>query len=146
MQKYTLGFIFNKNLDHVLLMHKNRPDWQAGKVNGLGGKLFDGEDSIDCIAREIKEESNLDIQKERFVYIGNLSSDTFHMDVFGAVYDGSLADAQSMETEEVEWFQIESLPKNGIDKLSWLIHITLDKIKNNKIDNFEVKYFDDHRK
>jgi 8-oxo-dGTP diphosphatase len=141
MQKYTLGFIFDSTLNKVLLMHKTKPEWQAGKVNGLGGKVEEGEDGISCIKREVKEESNLDIEKESFVYAGVLHSDSFHMEVFCSIYTGNISDAKTLEEQKVEWFPIDSLPKNGIDNLFWLIHMTLDKIKNNKIENFEVKYF-----
>jgi 8-oxo-dGTP diphosphatase len=146
MQKYTLGFIFNKNLDHVLLMHKNRPDWQAGKVNGLGGKFEEGEDGISCIKREVKEESNLDIEKDKWIYAGVLYSQSFNMEVFCSMYEGDMEDAKTLEDEEIEWFPIEHLPSNTIDNIPWLIHITLDKLKNKKIETFEVKYFNSHRK
>lgn len=145
MKKYTLGFVFNKNLDHVLLMHKNRPDWQAGKINGLGGKLEEGEDGVSCIQREVKEESGLDIEKDNWVYAGVLYSESFHMEVLCSTHEGNMEDAKTLEDEEIEWFQIESLPKNTIDNLYWLVHITLDKIKNNKVETFNVRYFDLHR-
>ena len=32
MKEYTLGFIFTPALDHVLLVHKISPEWQAGKA------------------------------------------------------------------------------------------------------------------
>ena len=43
MKKYTLGFIFTPALDKVLLVHKISPEWQAGKINGVGGKIEEGE-------------------------------------------------------------------------------------------------------
>ena len=44
--EYTLGFVFDRDLQHVLLIQKQRPAWQAGKFNGIGGKLEAGEHTI----------------------------------------------------------------------------------------------------
>jgi len=51
----TLGFVFNG--DHCLLIQKNRPDWQKGRLNGIGGKLEPGEYVIPGVIREIEEET-----------------------------------------------------------------------------------------
>lgn len=70
MKKYTLNFIFNENLDLVWLIKKIRPAWQAGYLNGIGGKFEDGEDSFDCATREVKEESNLDVFRNDWIPVG----------------------------------------------------------------------------
>ena len=38
-KKYVTGFLFNDELDRVVLIHKNRPKWQSGMYNGVGGKI-----------------------------------------------------------------------------------------------------------
>ena len=42
INKYVLGFVFDLN-DRVLLITKNRPEWQDGLLNGLGGHVEEGE-------------------------------------------------------------------------------------------------------
>ena len=37
--KYVVGFAFNKEKTKVLLIKKTKPDWQAGQLNGIGGKI-----------------------------------------------------------------------------------------------------------
>lgn len=37
MTFYVAGLAFSTDLQHVALIKKNRPDWQAGKFNGIGG-------------------------------------------------------------------------------------------------------------
>ena len=140
MKKYTLSFIFNSTLDKVLLIHKLTPEWQVGKINGLGGKIEQGEDSLTCIMREIKEESNLDTEKEKWNYIGTMGSQSWTADVFCYVYLGNIADAKTMEAEKIEWFPLDSLPLNMIENLHWLIPLSLDKLKNNHIESFSVHY------
>ena len=39
MQKYSLGFVFDLPVEKVLLIEKQRPEWQKGKLNGIGGKI-----------------------------------------------------------------------------------------------------------
>ncbi|PIE64548.1 MAG: 7,8-dihydro-8-oxoguanine triphosphatase [Desulfobacterales bacterium] len=45
----------------TLLVHRNgrRDDQHFGKYNGLGGKMEPGEDILQCICREIKEEAGI---------------------------------------------------------------------------------------
>jgi 8-oxo-dGTP diphosphatase len=124
-------------------MHKTKPAWQNGMVNGLGGKIEQGEGMYDCIVREIKEESALETQKDKWIFVGKVSSDTVSLDVLGYVYEGNLDDAKTVEGEVVEWFKTASLPKNIISNLSWLIPMTIDKIQNQVFDSFSMKFKQD---
>jgi 8-oxo-dGTP diphosphatase len=54
--KYVCGFAFSPNHTLVYLIRKKRPTWQAGKLNGIGGKVNIGESPIQAIVREFKEE------------------------------------------------------------------------------------------
>jgi 8-oxo-dGTP pyrophosphatase MutT (NUDIX family) len=55
--RYVLGFVFNRNLGRVLLVLKNRPAWQANKLNGIGGKIEVGETPLQAMEREFREET-----------------------------------------------------------------------------------------
>ena len=138
MQRYTLGFVFHEGLDQILLIHKTHPEWQAGKVNGLGGKIEDGEDSASCITREIKEEAGLVTEKDRWSLVGCMRGPTWSVDVLAYIYPGNPDDATTQESEPVEWFDVDALPNNIIGNLTWLIPLTLDKLKNKEIRTFEV--------
>ncbi len=141
-QKYTLGFIFNNTLDKVLLIHKLTPAWQNGKVNGPGGKVEsdDNDDSIKCIVREIKEETDLTTAPEKWLFVGRHYSPTFDVDTFAYVYEGNIEDAKSMEAQQIEWFEVAKLPPNVISNLNWLVPLTLDKIKEPKLTSYTVEY------
>jgi len=62
MIAYTVGFLFTKDKREVMLVHKNRPGWQKGLYNGIGGHIDDGETPLECMIREFKEEADLDIK------------------------------------------------------------------------------------
>jgi 8-oxo-dGTP diphosphatase len=58
---YTCGFLFRDN--KVLLVEKNRPRWQEGLLNGIGGKVDPFETFDDGMRREFFEETGLDVGK-----------------------------------------------------------------------------------
>ena len=54
--EYVCGFLFCRS--QVLLLRKRKPDWQAGLLNGVGGKRNPGEWASAAMAREWMEESH----------------------------------------------------------------------------------------
>jgi 8-oxo-dGTP pyrophosphatase MutT (NUDIX family) len=55
--RYVVGFLFSQDESKVLLVWKNRPAWQNGKLNGIGGKIEAGETPLQAMEREFKEET-----------------------------------------------------------------------------------------
>lgn len=43
MKRYVVGFLFNPEGDEVVLVLKTKPDWQRGRLNGVGGKVEPGD-------------------------------------------------------------------------------------------------------
>ena len=58
----TLGYVLSPDRNNVLLVHRNarKDDQHLGKYNGLGGKMENDEDVVECMRREIREEANLE--------------------------------------------------------------------------------------
>ncbi len=140
MIKYTLGFIFNPELDKVLLVHKQRPDWQKGRLNGIGGKIEPGEESIRCIVREVAEECGLNTNKDEWVYLGKIRSPQSDVDLYTLVWRDALSNAMTCGDEEIAWFPAHDLPGNAITNLSWLIPLAKDKIKHGEFSYCEIYY------
>lgn len=66
-KNYSLGFMFSEDKTKVLLILKDRPEWQRGKLNGIGGKeeIDDynsgmKDDYRFTQSREFKEETGID--------------------------------------------------------------------------------------
>lgn len=57
MKRYVLGFAF-AGLD-VVLIQKARPSWQAGRWNGIGGHIEEGEEPVAAMVREFQEETGV---------------------------------------------------------------------------------------
>ena len=56
---YVVGFLFNKARQLVVLTEKQKPDWQRGKLNGVGGHIEKGELPVHAMEREFEEETGL---------------------------------------------------------------------------------------
>lgn len=57
-REWVVGFLFNDDATEVVLIRKNRPEWQAGRLNGVGGKVEEGDRSHHhAMAREFCEET-----------------------------------------------------------------------------------------
>lgn len=140
MTRFSNGFIFNPDLTRVLLIHKNRPAWMNGKINGIGGKLEAGETPVACLVREIREETGLATREEEWVRLGDLGSDDWTMDVFAMRYEGPESDAKTMEDEVIKWFNVAELPGAVMSNLPWLIALAIDKLATNELDTFSCRY------
>jgi len=58
MPEYVVGFAIDEH-QRVLLIRKKRPDYQAGKLNGVGGKIEWGETPTGAMRREFLEETTI---------------------------------------------------------------------------------------
>lgn len=63
----TLGYVLSPDGSRVLLIHRDRnpADHHFGKHNGLGGKLEPGENVVDGMKREIREEAGIECTRLR---------------------------------------------------------------------------------
>ena len=138
-QKYTVGFIFGSGLERVLLVHKQKPDWQKGKINGVGGKYESGETPAACMRRETREETTLDISESDWVYVGTILQDVGNVGVLAAKYRGDHNDAKQNDHEKIEWFDVGNLPDNVMSNLRWLVPLSLEKL-NGEFKTFSIQY------
>jgi 8-oxo-dGTP diphosphatase len=85
MKSYVLGFAFSLDHSKVVLIAKNRPAWQAGRLNGVGGSVEPGETPAAAMEREFREESLCEdaLDWEPF---GRLSGDDWEVWLFHAHY------------------------------------------------------------
>lgn len=54
--EYCLGFAFSPDQRYVLMIRKEHPSWQKGKLNGIGGKVETNETPVQAMVREFREE------------------------------------------------------------------------------------------
>lgn len=118
--KYVVGFLFDHSKTKVLLIEKNKPSWQKGLLNGVGGKVESDDKNIqDAMQREFKEETGLNITDWKFYC--QLSGYTHFNKVYFYVAFGDLEKANQIESERLIITDINQLPDNILYDLKWLI-------------------------
>lgn len=97
----------NRNFTDVLLVLKDRPPWQAGMLNLVGGKIEEGETPVEAALRELKEEAGL--EGRRPVLMGKVTGSwgTCYC-VRVSVWFEKAVPAEG-ETEEVTWAEWQEL-------------------------------------
>jgi 8-oxo-dGTP diphosphatase len=107
-QRATLLFVIRDN--HVLLILKKR-GLGAGKVNGPGGRLDDGETPRECAVREVEEELLVtptgvrQVGELRFQFVDGLS-------IHGYVFRADDCIGEPSETDEAVplWTPLDEIP------------------------------------
>lgn len=105
MKEYVLACVFNASLDKILLIQKNRPDYQAGLLNGIGGKIEPNERPIEAIKREVFEETNLNISIDYFEPFGSFGNESFKVFLFVTKID-NINEAISKTDEEIKIIEV----------------------------------------
>ena len=124
--QYVLGFLFSSNGSHVALIEKNHPKWQAGKWNGIGGKMKESDLSKQAaMIREFKEEAGLSIKSWEFCLI--LHAGGHQVYIFRA-FDDSVAKVQTKEKETARLFPIDHLPELMVLNARWMMPLLLDNM------------------
>lgn len=55
--EYVAGFLFSTDTRQVALISKKKPEWQAGKLNGIGGSYNKKESPLGAMVRKFYEET-----------------------------------------------------------------------------------------
>lgn len=140
--KYVLGFAFDPNFDYVVLINKVRPDWQKGRLNGVGGKKEDFDISYyDAMRREFKEETSVDINQERWQFFTQMLGDDFYCQCFSVqLTHAEFIDVSTTTDEEVKKVAIcDIIYFKTISNIPWLIHMAADSLKHKHFSTIQYK-------
>lgn len=125
--RYVCGFLFYR--DTVVLIRKARPEWQRGRLNGVGGKVEPHEHPDDAMAREFREETGIQehIVWKRFCELKVLGGSVFFYRAFVNKWRRMRPEKDSGE-EPFRYKVSEVLESDKlIDNLKYLIPMALDK-------------------
>ena len=124
VQHYVCGFFFSRDRAHVLLIRKRRPAWQAGKLNGVGGKIEPSDASpLAAMTREFREEAALEITDWQEIL--TLTAPEWHTHFYRAF--GDVRAARALTDEQLEVHLTRNLPVDTIPNLRWMIPLMLDE-------------------
>ena len=123
---YVLGFMFDKKTKQVLLIMKNRPKWQRGKLNGIGGHIEPRDKSPKhAMAREFKEETGIETIPDKWGQVCLMSGIDWNVYVF-RTFNDDIFNYQNRTDEKCRLEEIKNLPEFVIPNLRWLIPFSLD--------------------
>lgn len=134
---YTLCFI--KQGENILMLNRNQKPW-LGIWNGVGGKRLLDESALDCIAREIMEETQLHIDKNDIVDKGYVTwNDDFKtpslgLHLFFAEIPLSIKYETPIETDEgiLSWKPITWVNNKENYGVSYNIPYFIDNVLNDQ--------------
>ena len=129
--KYVAGFMFDATNAEVALIEKQRPEWQKGRLNGIGGKIEEGETPHQAMVREFEEEAGLKTEESDWHLFCSLVGEdgSWQVDFFSCNSDiENLRNVLTQITDE----RLAIVPVKYIDNwnvmsnLKWLIPMGLD--------------------
>ncbi len=127
MNNYIIGFAYSKDKSKLALIKKNRPAWQEGLFNGIGGKLerFDPSPA-DGITREFSEETGVFIPAKNWKNFGLLMGPDYEITLFKTFTD-DIFNVKSVTDEIVHIFDTNAIPfAECISNLAWIIPMSLE--------------------
>lgn len=137
MTEYTLGFVFNKSLDKVLLIELDKPgQWNDKLVNGVGGKLELEETFLESMQRECLEESSLYI--EDWKSCGSFEGKDFLVEVFCSTIEEDKINGYRSPEGTVMWYKLNDLPINLVPNAEWMIPLTKNFIADENYKKFKI--------
>lgn len=128
MTRYVCGFRFMPDGYSVLLIEKQRPSWQRGKLNGVGGHIEKNEAPVVAMVREFKEETGLDTLPSHWTHTLTLKGDDWEVVFYMSIANMTGVRPTTMTDEPVRWVPIHALHELPlIYNLRWIIPMQLDE-------------------
>lgn len=138
--RYVVGFMFSQDRKYVALIRKQKPEWQKGLLNGVGGKIEPEETGDMAMAREFSEETgHVTVCEEWIHYLrmtggpSDPAGKTFSVDFF--VASGDLSVLGSPEVEKIEITSVRDIypmRTDMVDSVTWALPLALDALKDGR--------------
>lgn len=128
-QEYVVGFMFSDTGKSIALIEKNRPEWQKGLLNGIGGKVENNEFPIFAMTREFKEETGYETKPSDWINFVILNDDTYVVHFYYTKNIHVLSKLETKTDEKVSTMYLDYVlnrSKNVIPNLKWLLPLALD--------------------
>jgi len=118
MKRYVLGFAIYAG--NVLLIKKEKPRTQKGKLNGIGGKIEEGETSYTAMVREFREETGLKSKIAQWSKFAIIRGEDYFVHIFVA----TAIPETSLKAKDVAWYPIEDITTHKVvEDLTCLVPI-----------------------
>jgi len=149
----VVGFMFDNEFEHVLLIRKTHPEWQKGLLNGPGGHREERDTSTsETMRREFREETGIDTEWDAWKTVATLRGKFWRVWVLCAVAPREVlfkAMRESCDKEEkcfvVAVDDVASLDRDvTVGNVRWLVPMAVDRLRNPEAPkSVVVKYTED---
>lgn len=129
--EYVVGFAFSLDKKEIVLIEKIKPLWQKGLLNGIGGKIEEGEQPMNAMIREFREETGVEftIHEDNYLnwnYFAVLEFEIANLHCF-RIFNDDINLCKTKEIEVIKHIKIEDLHHyNTIPNLKVLIPMAMD--------------------
>jgi 8-oxo-dGTP diphosphatase len=158
MQNATLCLLIRGHPIDEILLGMKKARFGAGKYNGFGGKVEDGETIAEATVREMREETGVDVRLGDLERVGRL---TFlfpfkpDWEQVVHVYTARAWQGTPQESDEMApaWFKVEDIPYDQMwdDDIYWLPSVLAGervratftyRADNQTVEKFEISDWD----
>jgi len=112
----VIGFLFDGK-GNVLMIEKNHPAWQKGRLNGIGGKIERGETPMQAMIREFREEAGAAVTSWREFAV--VTGDGYKLNLFTARENIEIH--PTPDEGPINWYPVDNLPPNILPNMRFLI-------------------------
>lgn len=120
---YASVLLLDDDRSHALLIQKTHPEWQAGNLNFIGGKVEKGEAPIKGAIREVYEEAGIKLKEQDLCLFRHLHVPNSPIEVFFYWATCSLDQAIQRTEEPLVLVKLDKLPKNMVPYVPWMIEL-----------------------
>jgi 8-oxo-dGTP diphosphatase len=137
----VLGFLFDPTLNIVTLIRKDHPEWQAGKLNGVGGHIKPDETPWQAMCREFLEETGVETARTDWHKFCSMNGEDFEVYCFAGKKD-HIPVKQEDQTEEPDRYMLNEAfwDNETIENLKWLIPMAIDVMTDGRPSHVVVQY------
>lgn len=124
--EYASCLLVDYDEERILLIKKNRPDWQAGKLNIIGGHVEGDKDTSDAAIREVFEEVGIELKNIRYFCLLNTVTPCEAVVYFYVAFCDIETAIQKTDEEPVSMLIEHAIDMDIIPNLKYLIPLALD--------------------
>lgn len=138
---YVLGFVFDVTGETVLLQRSAHPNFKD-QWNGIGGKLEHGEEPLEAMNRESKEEIDfVPVGEWDFKFTFTCLDDTVRVFKTEVLLDTlvHLAAPRENRSQETRAWTVKFLPLDGAPNLGWMIPLCLEPANHLKASTIKIR-------
>jgi len=123
-QEYNLGYVFNKDMTKVYLIEINKPGkFGHGVVNGIGGKVDEGESPLNSMRREFNEEAGQLVTHWKFLGRYTSSEQGYIVYTYMEIVSESYLKEYNGPEGICKWYDLNNLPDNLSSNVITSIHL-----------------------